>query len=390
MAASTLAPAIQGTSRASGAASAGRAANAALSEPQPLYFRERSLGTLDAFASVDMGYTIPFETVRLKDIAEVGGKNASLGELVSELSPCGIAVPRGFALSVRAFRDHLVKAGLSEHLYGALAALDPTDVAALAKLGAAIRAQVRDAPLPADVERELLKAYQELSRSYGEEQTDVAVRSSATAEDLPTASFAGQQESYLNVRGASALVQAVRDCMASLFTDRAIAYRAERGFDHRKVGLSVGVQKMVRSDLGAAGVIFTLDTESGSRDVVIVTSSWGLGESVVKGRVNPDEFWVHKPTFEQGFASIIRRDAGDKSVTRVYGAEGTTEEIATDPVLDGVLVDVTDGRVTYKYTVATTPITVPTRRTSETTFSVFPEERRSEASRGSVPSLARS
>jgi len=284
-----------------------------------------------------MGYTIPFESVRLQDIAEVGGKNASLGELVSELVPHGIAVPRGFALSVRAFRDHLVKAGLSEHIYSALAALDASDVAELTKLGAAIRAQVRDAPLPADVEHELIASYQELSRSYGETETDVAVRSSATAEDLPTASFAGQQESYLNVRGETALVQAVRDCMASLFTDRAIAYRAERGFDHRKVGLSVGVQKMVRSDLGSAGVIFTLDTESGCRDVVIVTSSWGLGESVVKGRVNPDEFWVHKPTFEQGFASIIRRDAGDKSVTLVYGPGGTTQEVVTDPVLHGVL-----------------------------------------------------
>lgn len=332
----SLAPTIAGASRAASAVSAGIAAKAALGERPRLHFGERSFGTLDAFVDADMGYTIPFETVRLQDIAEVGGKNASLGELVSELLPCGIAVPRGFALSVRAFRDHLAKAGLSEHVYAALAALDATDVAALAKLGAAIRAQVRDAPLPADVEHELVQAYRELSRSYGEEETDVAVRSSATAEDLPTASFAGQQESYLNVRGAAALAQAVRDCMASLFTDRAIAYRAERGFDHRKVGLSVGVQKMVRSDLGSAGVIFTLDTESGSRDVVIVTSSWGLGESVVKGRVNPDEFWVHKPTFEQGFASIIRRDAGDKAVTLVYGEQGTTQEVVTDPVLGGV------------------------------------------------------
>jgi pyruvate, water dikinase len=163
------------------------------------------------------------------------------------------------------------------------------------------------------------------------------VRSSATAEDLPTASFAGQQESYLNVRGPAALLEAVRNCMASLFTNRAIAYRAERGFDHSKVALSVGVQKMVRSDTGSAGVIFTLDTESGSRDVVLVTSSWGLGESVVKGRVNPDEFWVHKPTFTQGFASIIRRQAGDKAVTLVYGPNSTTVEQVTDPTLVGVL-----------------------------------------------------
>jgi len=283
-----------------------------------------------------MSYTIPFEALRLEDIAQVGGKNASLGELISELTPHGIAVPRGFALSVSAFREHLAKAGLSDPIYAALEALDIADVAELAKLGAAIRSQIREAPLPAQVEQELIRSYQELSRSYGEPETDVAVRSSATAEDLPTASFAGQQESYLNVCGAAALVQAVRDCMASLFTDRAIAYRAERGFAHRKVGLSVGVQKMVRSDVGAAGVIFTLDTESGSRDVVIVTSSWGLGESVVKGRVNPDEFWVHKPTFEQGFASIIRRDVGDKSVTLIYGPDGTTEEQVTGPLLTSI------------------------------------------------------
>jgi pyruvate, water dikinase len=285
----------------------------------------------------NMGYTAAFEAIRLQDIADVGGKNASLGELVGELVPRGIGVPRGFALSVRAFREHLLEADLSERIYEALEKLDANEVGELAKVGAAIRAQVRDAPLPGDVEQELIRSYQELSRSYGESETDVAVRSSATAEDLPTASFAGQQESYLNVRGAAALVRAVRDCMASLFTDRAIAYRSERGFDHRKVGLSVGVQKMVRSDLGSAGVIFTLDTESGCRDVVIITSSWGLGESVVKGRVNPDEFWVHKPTFAQGFASIIRRDVGDKSVTLVYGPDGTTQEQITDPALSPVL-----------------------------------------------------
>jgi pyruvate, water dikinase len=239
---------LEYTVRATNAGSAGSAAKAALDRLQELHLRPTASGMADAFHDFAMGYTIPFETVRLHDIAEVGGKNASLGELVGELVPHGIAVPRGFALSVRAFRDHLIKAGLSDHIYEALAALDASDVAELAKLGAAIREQVRNAALPSDVERELIRSYQELSRSYGEAETDVAVRSSATAEDLPTASFAGPQESYLNVRGAAALVQAVRDCMASLFTDRAIAYRAERGFDHRKVGLSVGVQKMVRSD----------------------------------------------------------------------------------------------------------------------------------------------
>lgn len=284
-----------------------------------------------------MRYTIPFEQVQLKDISEVGGKNASLGELTKALVPQGVAVPRGFALTAEAFREHLLRAGLTDPIYTALAKLDPSNVAELAKLAAAIRQQIRQAPLPAEIVGELTQAYGELSRTYGESETDVAVRSSATAEDLPTASFAGQQESYLNVRGPAALVEAVRDCMASLFTDRAIAYRAERGFDHRKVALSVGVQKMVRSDLGSAGVVFTLDTESGSRDVVLVTSSWGLGESVVKGRVNPDEFWVHKPTLEQGFAPIIRRDVGDKRVTLVYGANGSTLEQATAANLCGAL-----------------------------------------------------
>ncbi len=282
-------------------------------------------------------YAIPFEDVELGDIAEVGGKNASLGELTRALGSQGIAVPRGFALSARAFREHLANAGLTEHIYAALDALDPNNVEELAKVGKAIREQVAKGQLPAAIEKQLVEAYRTLSRSYGEEATDVAVRSSATAEDLPSASFAGQQESYLNVRGVPALLEAVRNCMASLFTDRAIAYRAERGFDHRQVSLSVGVQKMVRSDMGSAGVIFTLDTESGSRDVVIITSSWGLGESVVKGRVNPDEFWVHKATFNQGFASIIRREAGDKAVTLVYGANGSTQERPTDPALSDVL-----------------------------------------------------
>lgn len=283
-----------------------------------------------------MRWIIPFEHIGLKDIAVVGGKNASLGELTCELVPHGIAVPRGFALTAAAFREHLLHAGLSEQIYQSLDALDVSDVRELSKVSGAIRSLIRAASLPKEIAEELVLAYQELSRSYGQHHTDVAVRSSATAEDLPTASFAGQHESYLNISGEAGLLDAVRDCMASLFTERAITYRAERGFDHRKVALSVGVQKMVRSDLGSAGVIFTLDTESGCRDVVIVTSSWGLGESVVKGRVSPDEFWVHKPTFEQGFASLIRREAGDKAVTLVYAEGGTTVEQRTAPELAGV------------------------------------------------------
>jgi pyruvate,water dikinase len=283
-----------------------------------------------------MRWIIPFEQVTLQDVAQVGGKNASLGELTRELAPQGIAVPRGFAVTATAFREHLGRSGLSDDIYRRLEALDVSNVSELSKVSTAIQRLIRQATLPREIAAEVVLAYQELSRSYGHHHTDVAVRSSATAEDLPTASFAGQHESYLNIYGEAALLAAVRDCMASLFTERAIAYRVERGFDHRKVALSVGVQKMVRSDLGSAGVIFTLDTESGSRDVVIVTSSWGLGESVVKGRVSPDEFWVHKPTFERGFASLIRREAGDKRVTLVYGEGGATVEQPTDPELAGV------------------------------------------------------
>lgn len=284
-----------------------------------------------------MRFIMPFEQVALADIAEVGGKNASLGELTQALAPLGIVVPHGFAITAEAFREHLAQGQLAEHTFASLEAVDVSNVAELSKLSGAIRSLIRATPLPKAVADEVVLAYQELSRRHGEAHTDVAVRSSATAEDLPTASFAGQHESYLNVRGEAEVLHAVRECMASLFTERAIAYRAERNFDHRKVALSVGVQKMVRSDLGSAGVIFTLDTESGSRDVVIVTSSWGLGESVVKGRVSPDEFWVHKPTFRQGFASLIRREPGDKAVTLVYGPDGSTVEQRTDPVLAGVL-----------------------------------------------------
>ncbi|HEY5923309.1 MAG TPA: phosphoenolpyruvate synthase [Kofleriaceae bacterium] len=261
-------------------------------------------------------------------IAEVGGKNANLGEMLQHLGTLGIRVPDGFALDADAFRRHLREAKLDDEIYTALDRLDLRDVAELARTGRAIRDRVRAAPLPKDIEDELRAAYDSLSRQYGEVATDVAVRSSATAEDLPEASFAGQQESYLNVRGHAALVEAVRSCMASLFTDRAIVYRAERGYPHRAVALSVGVQKMVRSDLASAGVIFTLDPESGFRDVVHINGAWGLGETVVKGQVNPDEITIHKPTLARGFRSIVRRDAGDKAIKLVYaeGGSGTTRQ----------------------------------------------------------------
>lgn len=285
----------------------------------------------------------PLRALDRSHLAVVGGKNANLGELLQHLTALGVRVPDGFALTADAFRRHLRDAGLEDEIYGALGRLDVRDVAALARTARAIRERIRGAPLPADVVDELRAAYDELSRQYGEASTDVAIRSSATAEDLPEASFAGQQESYLNIRGHVALIEAVRDCMASLFTDRAIVYRAERGYSHRAVALSVGVQKMVRSDLACAGVIFTLDTESGFRDVVHLTGAWGLGETVVKGQVNPDEIAIHKPTLALGFRSIVRRDAGDKAVKLVYdeGGRGTTK-LQRVPAADRKRLVVTD------------------------------------------------
>lgn len=264
-----------------------------------------------------------FRDVTLQDVAQVGGKNASLGEMIRSLQPAGIRVPDGFALTADAFRLHLAEAGIAAEIYGALDRLDVTNVSALAETARLIRERVNAAPLPRVLADAIAPAYAELSRRYGEDATDVAVRSSATAEDLPTASFAGQHETFLNVRGLATLDAAIRRCMASLFTDRAIVYRVQNRFSHRDVALSVGIQKMVRSDLGSAGVIFTLDTESGFRDVVLITGAWGIAETVVQGRVNPDEFWVHKPTLKAGFAPVIRRERGDKAVKLVYG-EGST------------------------------------------------------------------
>jgi pyruvate,water dikinase len=241
--------------------------------------------------------------------------------MIQRLGPRGVPVPPGFALTADAFRRHLREAGLDDIVYRELDHVEIEDVAALASCARSIRARIARAPLPAEIQVQLKLAYEQLSGHSGEE-ADVAVRSSATAEDLPTASFAGQQETYLNVRGFEALDRAVRACMASLFTDRAIVYRSERGIRHRDVALSVGVQKMVRSDLDSAGVIFTLDTESGFRDVVLITGAWGLGETVVQGRVRPDEFWVHKPTLRQGHRSIIRREISDKALKLVYAEEG--------------------------------------------------------------------
>ena len=279
-------------------------------------------------------FVIPFRELTLADVPRVGGKNASLGELFRYLVPLGVRVPDGFAVTAQAFVRHLEDSGLASQIYPALGRLDVRDVEALAREGARIRALIRSAALPETIAEDVKAAYRALSLQSDEPETDVAVRSSATAEDLPSASFAGQQETYLNVRGEHALLDAVRNCMASLFTDRAIVYRSERGFAHESVALSVGVQKMVRSDLGSAGVIFTLDTETGFRDVVLVTGSYGLGETVVQGRVNPDEYWVHKPTLSDGFRPIVRRERGEKAIELVY-AEGGSNRVVERPVAGG-------------------------------------------------------
>ena len=247
-----------------------------------------------------------FRDLAISDIGLVGGKNASLGEMYRELTLKGIRIPNGFAVTAEAYREFLNVHSLRERLRTALLGLDTRNLPDLAERGRRLRDAILATPFPNDLQQEIIEAYAILCREYGPE-TDTAVRSSATAEDLPTASFAGQQESFLNVRGERALLDACRQCFASLFTDRAISYRVDKGFDRFAVALSIGVQKMVRSDLGAAGVLFTLDTESGFPDVVLINSAYGLGESVVKGRVDPDEFLVFKPTLKGGFRPILKR-----------------------------------------------------------------------------------
>jgi pyruvate,water dikinase len=262
-------------------------------------------------------YIRPFDSLTLDDIPLVGGKNASFGEMIRELQPLGVRVPDGFALTAEAYRALVEGPGVREQLRAALRGIAPGDVDSLRRGGALARRAIREAPLPEGLLAELEEAYGALSRRYGQEAADVAVRSSATAEDLPTASFAGQQETYLNVHGLAPLEDACSRCFASLFTDRAISYRAERGFDHEKVYLSVGVQKMVRSDLAGSGVLFTLDTESGFDRVVLITAIYGLGENIVQGVVNPDEYVVFKPTLAE-----ISRRLGSKELAMVYDEGG--------------------------------------------------------------------
>ncbi|MEY2334230.1 phosphoenolpyruvate synthase [Acidithiobacillus ferrianus] len=263
-----------------------------------------------------------FKEIHMEDVPLMGGKNASLGEMYRELTPQGVKVPNGFAITSEAYRHLLDQANAWPALHAALDGLDPTNITDLTQRGARAREIVYSAPLPADLQAEILAGYAELREEYGE-TLSVAVRSSATAEDLPTASFAGQQDTYLNIAGEVALLDACKRCFASLFTDRAIHYRMDQGFDHFKVALSIGVMKMVRSDKATSGVMFSLDTETGFRDVVFITASWGLGENVVQGAVDPDEFYVFKPAFQRGKKAVLRRVMGTKKIKMIY-TEGDT------------------------------------------------------------------
>jgi pyruvate,water dikinase len=287
-----------------------------------------------------------FDEFGIDDVPVVGGKNAGLGEMYRQLMPAGIPVPHGFAITADAYRYMLEEARAWEGLHDALDGLDPDDVAALARQAKRAREIVYGAGLPADLTAEILRAHRALQEEYGED-VSLAVRSSATAEDLPTASFAGQHETYLNIRGDGSLLDACRRCFASLFTDRAVHYRIDNGFDHFKVALSIGVMKMVRADLASSGVIFTLDTESGFRDVVFITGAYGLGENVVQGTVDPDEFDVHKPTFEKGYRAVLRRRLGGKAIKMVFvegGTKHTTRNVPT-PVRDRQRYCISDSEV---------------------------------------------
>jgi pyruvate,water dikinase len=265
-------------------------------------------------------FVVWYQDLGMHDVPRVGGKNASLGEMISNLANAGVQVPGGFATTAYAFNQFLEQSGLNERIYQVLDGLNVDDVTALAKAGAQIRQWVIDTPFQSEFEQAIQTSYQQLQQGCAED-VSFAVRSSATAEDMPDASFAGQQETFLNVRGYAAVIEAIKHVFASLFNDRAISYRVHQGYDHRGVALSAGVQRMVRSDLSASGVMFSIDTESGFEDVVFITSSYGLGEMVVQGAVNPDEFYVHKPTVMAGRPSVVRRNLGSKLLQMVYSKD---------------------------------------------------------------------
>jgi pyruvate,water dikinase len=270
-----------------------------------------------------------FENLKMHDVDQVGGKNASLGEMISGLADAGVSVPGGFATTAHAFREFLRHNRLAERIDPLLKQLDVEDVTALAEAGKTIRQWVVEAPFPEELENAVTAAYKKLTGDV-ENPPSVAVRSSATAEDLPDASFAGQQETFLNVQGLNEVLVAIKEVFASLYNDRAISYRVHQGFAHEEVALSAGIQRMVRSDIGAAGVMFTLDTESGFKDAVFITSSYGLGETVVQGAVNPDEFYVHKDNVDAGRPAILRRNLGSKAIKMVYGKEGEDRVVTVD------------------------------------------------------------
>jgi len=271
-------------------------------------------------------YVIPFEQLGMHDVETVGGKNASLGEMIGSLAKLGVQVPGGFATTAHAYREFLKQGGLDARIRAELAGLDVDDVTKLAATGARIRGWILATPFPPDIEKAVLGELRKMSNGG---EIAVAVRSSATAEDLPEASFAGQQETFLNVRGEAAVLKAMHEVFASLFNDRAISYRVHQSFDHNAVALSAGVQHMVRSDLGSSGVMFTLDTDSGFRDVVFITASYGLGETVVQGAVNPDEFYVYKPALRAGKQAILRRNLGGKAIKMIYAPAGSAERVTT-------------------------------------------------------------
>src|SRR5579863_2894538 len=275
-----------------------------------------------------MRYIQYFEEIGLTDVNKVGGKNASLGEMITQLSSQGIRVPTGFAITADAYWHYINENKLLQHMKSIMRTLHNTkDLKRLHKVGSEIRKLIMHGHMPDDLAQEIITAYHKLSAHYKKKEVDVAVRSSATAEDLPTASFAGQQDTFLNVVGDNALLDACKKSMASLFTDRAIIYRIDKGFDHFKVALSIGVQKMIRSDGAVSGVAFSLDTESGFKDVVMIEASYGLGESIVQGLVTPDEYIVHKPTLLDGYAPIIKKLCGDKKTKIIYSRTNETNTV---------------------------------------------------------------
>ncbi len=279
----------------------------------------------------EVKFILDLKSVGINDIPLVGGKNASLGEMIQKLSTLGIRIPGGFVITIEAYNQFIAHNQLDEKIRHLINDIDHEQVESLRRCGLSIRQLIRNSPFPKELSQQIIQAYYDLSNKYAQESTDVAVRSSATAEDLPNASFAGQQETYLNVRGPAALMDAVRNCFASLFTDRAISYRTTFGFDHFKVGLSVCIQKMVRSDLGSSGVDFSLDTESGFQHVVVINGAYGLGEMVVQGSVSPVEFIVFKPTLKKGYAAILEKKIGAKDQMMVYG-DNPDERVKVIPV----------------------------------------------------------